>query len=83
MKVLPLPVAIWMRARGWLAAREVSRLPMATAWTGQSLPASMGREVAEVGAELGGAEGGEAEELFGAVEGEDFAAGRDGDRGCW
>ncbi len=36
VKVLPLPVAIWIRARGLSAASEASRLRMAWIWAGQS-----------------------------------------------
>lgn len=31
-KVLPEPVAIWMRARGWLALKEDSSLVVAAIW---------------------------------------------------
>ena len=42
VKVLPLPVAIWINARGFASASDSSRLPMARACTGQSAPASSG-----------------------------------------
>ena len=39
---LPLPVAIWMRARGRLSARDCSRLRTASSWTRQSRGSSSG-----------------------------------------
>ena len=48
VKVLPEPVAIWMRARGLSALKEASRLVMATIWqsrrpVGVSVGRSLGR----------------------------------------
>src|SRR6266496_6832486 len=37
VKVLPLPVAIWINARGLLVASDFSRFRIAMIWAGQSL----------------------------------------------
>ncbi len=52
VKVLPEPVAIWMRARGSASAKESSRLRMACAWTFQRPRLVERRQVLQSGAKL-------------------------------
>jgi hypothetical protein len=55
VKVLPEPVAIWIRARGRFSFRDFSRLLIAVIWAGQrpsslsgGMCCSLARKVAEV-----------------------------------
>ncbi len=73
VKVLPLPVAIWIRERGRLSASDVSRLWTLSIWTRHRRSVFSGGICRSSAAHLL-VELDQADQLFGPVEGEDFPA---------
>ena len=77
VKVFPEPVAIWMRARGRPAAKDFSRLTMASICAGQRCAVDERGHLPEAAGE-GFLLFEQVEQGFGAVEGEDAPAARFG-----